>query len=202
MHMPQSILAYESRDEANTTAETIANTRQWINDAVEHLEQLMRRIIQPNQTVEALCTFRGVPEHLFTASRVRVAILDSEVDVESAVFAPYRARIKGYEDFRAAGPRPILPLSTHGTDVTSLFLHMAPDADVFVARAFDDRVSLIKVWIAIYLLQCRHLEGIRYATIVANNFRLSITPYIPGRLTSYPYPEAAFMKVMLGFGRP
>lgn len=95
----------------------------------------MPLVVKPNQTVEALCNLRGVPRDLYVASRVRVAILDTEVDLDSPIFSPYKGRIKAYKDFRTDSRR--ARSDSHGTHVTSLFLHMAPEADVYIAQAFD-----------------------------------------------------------------
>lgn len=137
--MPRLVKAYCSTSEKNE----IKAAQNWINDAAKLRERMMRLVVQPGQTVEDLCNLPAKSDEHFTARRVKVAILDTEIDFHGPVFKKYRRRMKEYKDFRrdSIPPRP----DSHGTHVTSLFLEMAPDADVYVAQAFDTWESFTEV---------------------------------------------------------
>ena len=71
------------------------------------------------------------------------------MNLNSKVFDTHRDRLKGYKDFRTDLQRQ--QFDSHGTHVTSLFLRMAPEADVYVAQAFDSWESLTKVSVKVQL---------------------------------------------------
>lgn len=106
---------------------------------------MMARILGPGQSVESLCNTSEKPEpSTFIAKRVRVAILDSNVDLDSEVFRPYRERIKGhFKDFIDDGI--MAEMDSHGTHVAALLLQMAPEAEVFVGRCFENRERMTDV---------------------------------------------------------
>lgn len=135
----RAVEAYTSTSERDE----IQKAQDWIYHAMKFQRQMMRLVVQPDQTVEALCNLRGIRDDLFVASRVKVAIIDTAVNFNSEVFDNYTDRLKEYKDFRTDSQqrRP----DSHGTHVTSLFLRMAPEADVYVAQAFDSWESLTEV---------------------------------------------------------
>lgn len=133
---------------SNEQKERIELSGQWIADATKRQEQMMRLVLQPHQSVQEFLNSYDKKGGAFAASRVRVAILDTEVDTNSAVFTPYIKCIKEYRDFRPNMDKSTPQLNSHGTHVTSLFLQMAPEAEVYVAKAFDTWESLAQVRVA------------------------------------------------------
>ena len=77
--------------------------------------------------------------------RVRIAILDTGIELPEVAFWAYRDRIREQkswvtdddcDDFIQRGDRDI---DGHGTHGAALLLQVAPEADIFVARVFRDR---------------------------------------------------------------
>lgn len=119
-------------------------SRVWIKNAINRREEMIRLVLQHNPAAEAFSKFNERQGGAITASRVRVAILDTGVNRESALFTTNN-RIKEYWPLRQDTGRSTPQLDSHGTHVMSLFHHMAPEADVYVADAFDTWESLAKV---------------------------------------------------------
>ncbi|KAK1069433.1 hypothetical protein LTR33_010906, partial [Friedmanniomyces endolithicus] len=73
-----------------------------------------------------------------TASRTKIAILDTRYDPDSLFFAslPRQKRIKGWKDFVDGSAAQ--DMDGHGTHVLSTAMKIAPYADVYVARVAKD----------------------------------------------------------------
>lgn len=74
--------------------------------------------------------------------RIRIAILDTGYDSETAFFdGPRQNRIRAWKDWVENSPTPI-DTSGHGTQVLSLAMKTAPTANVFIARIAKDANDL------------------------------------------------------------
>jgi hypothetical protein len=69
--------------------------------------------------------------------RVRIAILDTGID---SCYS-YWASIKGYKDFVSEGNEQGRDNTGHGTNGVHLFFKILPEADIFVARVFEEAVA-------------------------------------------------------------
>jgi hypothetical protein len=68
-----------------------------------------------------------------SAEKIRVAVLDSGVDMSHPLLAPHLSRIREVKDWTGQpGDR-----VSHGTFVAALVLSVAPNAEIYVAKVFE-----------------------------------------------------------------
>lgn len=74
--------------------------------------------------------------------RVRIAILDTGIDIENPYVPCTDGRVRGLRSFVGSDPLDIQDLCGHGTHVAGLVHKMAPDADIYIAKISRDGSQL------------------------------------------------------------
>lgn len=86
-------------------------------------------------------TMRKYP--LAPENMVKVAVIDTGIDLDDPFFEPYRQRKQLLQAFcydAVDGKAPIIDSTSHGTQCVNLLLKTAPNERIYVARVFDSPV--------------------------------------------------------------
>jgi subtilisin family serine protease len=77
------------------------------------------------------------------SGRVRIAILDTGLDLSRSALYTFGDRVKGYKDWieDEREGKPWVDLDGHGTHSAALLMKVAPEAEVYVARVFKSGTS-------------------------------------------------------------
>jgi len=73
------------------------------------------------------------------AEKIKVAVLDSGVDMEHPLLKPHQSRIREVKDWTGQLGDQV----SHGTCVTALVLSIAPNAEIYVAKVFESTRSTV-----------------------------------------------------------
>jgi subtilisin family serine protease len=98
---------------------SLLKTRKWIQEAKEHIKGLNQAPKKANQ-------------------RVKVAVIDTGVDLANNDLSPYERRIK----FLRGNAEDNKDYDGHGTMVVQLLLSLNPNIEVYVYKVADSRGSL------------------------------------------------------------
>ncbi|KAL6822099.1 hypothetical protein J3E69DRAFT_382661 [Trichoderma sp. SZMC 28015] len=102
--------------------------------------QWLDNLVQISQNIHQLSRQRTHDQKI---SPIKIAVLDTGYDCESAFFHPRirQRHLKGWKDLVASSKDP-LDENGHGTHTVSLIMKVAPLADIYVARVAKDPASL------------------------------------------------------------
>jgi subtilisin family serine protease len=98
---------------------SLLKTRKWIQEAKEHIKGLNQAPKKANQ-------------------RIKVAVIDTGVDLANNDLSPYERRIK----FLRGNAEDNKDYDGHGTMVVQLLLSLNPNIEVYVYKVADSRGSL------------------------------------------------------------
>ena len=97
------------------------------HNTAREAEKWLRMIEVLNREIMA------IPPSLPIPAKVRIAILDTGYDPQTAFFITHGKRILGWKDWINSEPSAI-DTHGHGTHLLGLIMRVAPEAEVFVAR--------------------------------------------------------------------
>ena len=76
---------------------------------------------------------KGIRNRRKQGERVKIAIIDTRVDLENPFIRASKKRIRGEKSWVDDG-NGIMDSSGHGTYIAGLLLKVAPEADIYIAR--------------------------------------------------------------------